>query len=203
MKTGTKSLLLIAAILLIDQASKIYIKMTFHIGEEVNVMGEWFRIHFTENNGMAFGIEFGGTAGKIFLSLFRIVAVSAIGWYIGKLIKIGKEPLGVILGISAIFAGALGNIIDSLLYGALFGESGWLQIAEFLPQSGGYAAPLFGKVVDMLYFPIIEGFFPTWFPLYGGEHFLFFRPVFNIADSAITVGVTYMILFHREFFRKL
>lgn len=203
LKISTKVLLLIGLIVFVDQATKLWIKTHFSMGQEVSVFGEWFKIHFTENNGMAFGMEFGGAAGKIALSLFRIVAVSAIGWYIYKLVKSGEESLGVILGISAIFAGALGNILDSLYYGVIFGESGWMQVAEFMPKEGGYAAPLFGRVVDMLYFPIIEGTFPSWMPLWGGEEFLFFRPVFNVADSSITLGVTYMILFQRDFFKKL
>lgn len=149
MKTGTKAMLLIGLIILIDQVTKLWIKTHFSMGQEVNIFGEWFKIHFTENNGMAFGMEFGGAAGKVALSLFRIVAVSAIGWYIYKMVKAGEESLGVILGISAIFAGALGNILDSLYYGVLFGESSWLQVAEFMPKGGGYAAPLFGRVVDM------------------------------------------------------
>ncbi len=203
MKTGTKAMLLIGLIILIDQVTKLWIKTHFSMGQEVNIFGEWFKIHFTENNGMAFGMEFGGAAGKVALSLFRIVAVSAIGWYIYKMVKAGEESLGVILGISAIFAGALGNILDSLYYGVLFGESSWLQVAEFMPKGGGYAAPLFGRVVDMLYFPLIEGTFPSWMPLWGGEEFMFFRPVFNFADSSITLGVTYMILFQRNFFKRL
>lgn len=203
MNTKTKAIILISAILLIDQISKLWIKSTFYYGEEISVLGDWFKLHFVENNGMAFGMEFGGDFGKVFLSLFRIVAVSAIGWYILKLIREGKESIGVILGISAIFAGAVGNILDSLFYGVLFGKSEWMQVAEFLPEAGGYAAPLFGRVVDMLYFPLFDGHFPSWFPVVGDEYFLFFRPVFNFADSAITVGVTYMILFQRDFFKQL
>lgn len=203
MQNGTKALILIGLIVFIDQISKLWVKTHFSMGEEVNVIGNWFKIHFTENNGMAFGMEFGGDVGKVALSLFRIVAVTAIGWYIYKLVRAGEESLGVILGVSAIFAGALGNILDSLYYGVIFGESGWMQVAELFPKGGGYAAPLFGRVVDMLYFPVIEGIIPQWFPVWGGQEFLFFRPVFNIADSAITIGVTYMIIFQREFFRKL
>ncbi len=203
MKIGTKALILIGLIVFVDQLSKLWIKTHFSMGEEINVLGEWFKIHFTENNGMAFGMEFGGDLGKAALSLFRIVAVSAIGWYIYKMVKSGQESLGVILGVSAIFAGALGNILDSLYYGVIFGESGWMHVAEVFPAGGGYAAPLFGRVVDMLYFPVVEGILPTWVPIWGGEEFLFFRPVFNFADSSITVGVTYMILFQRDFFRRL
>jgi signal peptidase II len=203
MKLSSKAVLLIGLILFIDQASKIYIKTHFHLGEEINVIGSWFRLHFTENNGMAFGMEFGGSWGKLALSIFRIIAVSAIGWYIVKLVKDKTMPAGLVLGISAIFAGALGNIADSVFYGVIFSESSWRAAAEFMPAAGGYAPPLFGRVVDMLYFPLIEGYFPSWSPFWAGEHFLFFRPVFNVADSAITLGVSYLLLFQREFLKKL
>lgn len=173
-----------------------------YLGEEILVFGNWFRIHFTENNGMAFGMEFGGIAGKVFLSLFRVAAVTAIGVYISRLIK-KNAPTGVVLGLSAILAGAVGNIIDSLFYGVIFNESGWMQVAELFPAEGGYAPMLFGKVVDMLYFPIIDGYLPSWFPIWGNEHIVFFRPVFNIADSAITCAVAYLIIFQRNFFKTI
>ncbi len=161
-------------------------------------MGNWFIIHFTENNGMAFGMEFGGDWGKIALSVFRIIAVTVIGYYLFKTAKQGAKP-GLIIAGSLIFAGALGNILDSAIYGLVFNDS-YHQISEFMPEEGGYAPFLFGKVVDMLYFPILSGTFPDWFPFWGGEPFLFFRPVFNIADSAITVGIAMIIIWQKRFF---
>lgn len=169
-----------------------------YLGEEFNVLGDWFIIHFTENNGMAFGLEFAGQYGKLFLSLFRIVAVGGLFWYIYDLQKKFAHP-GYIISIALITAGALGNIIDSVFYGIWFNDS-LNNIATFMPAEGGYAPLFYGRVVDMLYFPIIEGYFPEWFPIWGGEHFLFFRPVFNIADSSITVGVALIILFNKRFF---
>ena len=171
------------------------------IGQEHHVFGNWFIIHFTENNGMAYGMEFGGVVGKLVLSLFRIIAVAIIGWYINRLIKKGTNT-GTILGFAAIMAGAFGNIIDSAVYGKLFSASDWFQVAQFLPQTGGYAGFMFGKVVDMLYFPIIDTTLPQWIPIMGGQHFLFFQPVFNVADSAITCGVVYLLLFERKFFNQ-
>lgn len=195
-----KSLLIIFLILLIDQALKIWIKTNMYIGQEYNVFGNWFIIHFTENEGMAFGMKFGGEYGKLILSLFRIVAVAAIGWYLYKLIKENADKLYIIC-MSLIFAGAVGNIIDSVFYGLIFSES-YFNIAQFMPAEGGYAGLLHGKVVDMFYFPLFSGYYPDWFPLWGGEDFLFFRPVFNIADSAISIGVVLLIIFQKRFFNK-
>lgn len=195
-----KSLLIIFLILLIDQALKIWIKTNMYIGQEYNVFGNWFIIHFTENEGMAFGMKFGGEYGKLILSLFRIVAVAAIGWYLYKLIKENADKLYIIC-MSLIFAGAVGNIIDSVFYGLIFSES-YFNIAQFMPAEGGYAGLLHGKVVDMFYFPLFSGYYPDWFPLWGGEDFLFFRPVFNIADSAISIGVVLLIIFQKRFFKK-
>lgn len=170
-----------------------------YLGQEFPVLGDWFIIHFTENNGMAFGMEFGGEYGKLFLTLFRIVAVFAIGWFLFTLPK-KETPKGLLVSGALVFAGAIGNIIDSVFYGTLFTDS-FNKIAEFLPEAGGYAGLLHGRVVDMLYFPIMEGYFPDWVPFWGGDHFLFFRPVFNIADSAITLGIIMIIIFYRKYFR--
>lgn len=195
-----KSLIIILLVLLVDQAIKFYIKTHFFLGEEYHVAGNWFILHFTENNGMAFGMEFAGNYGKIFLSAFRIVAVVGIAWYLYDLIKL-QSPSGLVISISLILGGALGNIIDSVFYGQLFSDSSY-EIAKFLPAEGGYAGWLHGRVVDMFYFPIITGHFPAWFPIWATEEFIFFRPVFNFSDSAITVGVAMILLFQRNFFPK-
>lgn len=195
-----KSLLIIFLILFIDQAVKIWIKTNMYIGQEYSVFGNWFIIHFTENEGMAFGMKFGGEYGKLMLSIFRIIAVGGIGWYLYKLIKENADKL-FIISMSLIFAGAVGNIIDSVFYGLIFSES-YFNVAQFMPAEGGYGSFLHGKVVDMLYFPIISGNFPDWFPIWKGEEFLFFRPVFNIADSAISIGVVLLIIFQKRFFKK-
>lgn len=197
----TKSILIIVLVLIIDQAFKIWIKTHMVLGQEYKIFGDWFIIHFTENNGMAFGMEFWGKNGKIFLTLFRIVAVVGIGWYLKVLIK-QNAPQMVIISISLILAGALGNIIDSVFYGVIFDES-FYQIANFLPEEGGYSTWLQGRVVDMLYFPILKGNYPGWFPFLANEPFIFFRPVFNIADSSITIGVAYILLFERSFFKHI
>ena len=168
---------------------------------EIPIFADWFILHFTENEGMAFGMKFGGEFGKMTLSIFRIIAVVGIGWYLVKITR-QKEPLGLVLSISLIFAGALGNIIDSAFYGVIFNESTFHETARLFPAEGGYNSLLHGKVVDMLYFPIIKGYYPTWFPFWGGNDFIFFRPVFNIADSSITTGVFILIFFQKKFFKK-
>lgn len=169
------------------------------IGEEIRVAGDWFIIHFTENNGMAFGMEFAGEYGKLALSVFRIIAVGGIGYYLYTQVKRGA-PTGLVVSISLILAGALGNILDSAFYGLIFNES-MTQVATLFPEDGGYAGFLHGRVVDMLYFPVMDGTFPDWLPKWGGDHFVFFRPVFNVADSAITVGVFMIILFQKRYFK--
>jgi signal peptidase II len=195
-----KPLLIIFIILLIDQIIKIYVKTHFFLGDEYHVAGNWFIIHFTENNGMAYGMEFGGQFGKLFLSAFRIIAVAGIGYYLWRLTK-EKEDQLYIFCIALIFAGAVGNIIDSAFYGMIFSDSGY-DVAHFMPEEGGYAGFLHGKVVDMFYFPIIEGHFPSWFPIWGSEDFVFFRPVFNFADFSISAGVAIIILNQKKFFGK-
>lgn len=191
-------LIIIFFVLLLDQTIKIYIKSHFLLGEEIRFTN-WFIIHFTENPGMAFGLQFSGEWGKLALSLFRIVAVGLISWYMVKLVKTDAHP-GLVASVALIVAGATGNIIDSAFYGLIFSDSTFWQMASFMPADGGYAGFLHGKVVDMLYFPLIQGTFPQWFPFWGGEEFLFFRPVFNIADSSITTGVIAILVFQRAFF---
>lgn len=198
---GHKATIIVVAILLIDQIIKIWIKTHMMLGESYSIFGSWSYIHFTENYGMAFGLEFWGKFGKILLSLFRIGAVIAIGYYIRHLIKSQKTSTGAIIGLSLIMAGALGNIIDSAVYGLIFSDS-WGQVAQLFPTGGGYAGLLHGKVVDMFYFPIIKGAYPSWFPMWGGEDFTFFRPVFNFADASISVGVIYILLFQRKLFAQ-
>lgn len=196
-----KSALLVGAVLLVDQILKIWIKTNMALGDEFRVLGDWFVIHFVENNGMAFGFEFGGEYGKMFLSLFRVVAVFGIGYYILKLVK--KDiPMGFIACVALIFAGAVGNIIDSAFYGLIFSDS-YGQVATLFPEGGGYATLLHGRVVDMFYFPIISGVYPDWVPFLGGNDFQFFRPVFNVADSAISIGIFSIILFYRKEFSEL
>ncbi|WP_291857721.1 lipoprotein signal peptidase [Marinilabilia sp.] len=190
--------IIILAILLIDQALKFWVKTNMMLGDEFSVFGDWFYIHFVENNGMAFGMELGGDFGKIFLSVFRIVAVVGIGWYLYKL-TLKKAPLGLIVSVSMVLAGALGNIIDSAFYGMIFNHS-YSQIAAMFPEGGGYAAFLHGRVVDMFYFPIFSGTYPEWFPWVGGQDYIFFRPVFNIADSSITLGIIAILVFQKKFF---
>lgn len=200
LSSGKITVIIIVAILAIDQVVKIWIKTHLALHESIPVFGDWFSLYFTENPGMAFGLKFGGEVGKIFLTIFRIALVALIGIYISKLIKRGA-PAGVMVGMALIFAGAVGNIIDSLFYGLLFsGSEG--QVATLFPDGGGYAPFLQGRVVDMLYFPVIETTFPAWLPVWGGEEFIFFRPVFNIADSSITIGVIYLLLFKRGYFLK-
>ena len=201
MTKGRWALFVIFFVLIIDQIVKIYIKTTLPLGGSIPVLGDWFTLHFVENNGMAFGLELEGKAGKLFLTLFRLIAVAGIGYYIYKVIK-NNAPLGFIISLSLVLAGAFGNIIDSAFYGVLFSESGYniANPAVFMPEGGGYSSFLFGKVVDMFHFNLLEGVYPEWVPWLGGQDFMFFRPVFNIADSSITCGVILLILFQKKFF---
>ncbi|MES2565636.1 MAG: lipoprotein signal peptidase [Bacteroidota bacterium] len=187
-------------VLIIDQCIKLYIKSNFPIGEVCRLIGDWSRITFTENPGMAWGLEFGGDYGKLALSLFRVIAVFAGAFYIRKIVNDGEHK-GFVVCVSLILAGALGNILDSAFYGLLFGESTEYQVAEFLPVGGGYTGFLQGHVVDMFYFPIYEGNFPNWLPFWGGEHFEFFNAIFNFADMAISFGVGIILVFQNKFFK--
>lgn len=198
MSAKTKSIIIILLVLLFDQLLKVWIKSNMMLGDEFIIAKNWFIIHFVENNGMAFGLEFGNSIGKYFLSIFRIVAIGAIGWYIAKLWK-RDVPFGVIACFSLIMAGAIGNILDSAFYGLIFNES-YGQVATLFPAGGGYSSFLQGRVVDMFYFPLISGNYPSWIPFVGGDDFIFFRPVFNIADSSITVGIISILIFYRKFF---
>ncbi len=183
---------ILAAILIVDQVVKIMVKTHMHIGEDIPLIGEWCRLHFIENEGFAFGTSFGGTIGKYFLTMFRIVASVAIGWIIvNQIKKNGRTSL--ILCLTLILAGAVGNIIDCCLYGLIFSES-YYDIAVLFPPEGGYAPFLQGKVVDMFYFPLFEFDWPQWMPFVGGNHFEFFSAIFNVADSAITIGVIWLLI---------
>ncbi|MFW5852074.1 MAG: lipoprotein signal peptidase [Bacteroidota bacterium] len=202
MKKSHWSVLLVLVILIADQVTKILVKTSMHADEMIPLISDRVFIYFVENPGMAFGFEFGGNWGKLFLTIFRLIASGFIIYYISTLIK-KNAPLDVIIGLSVILAGALGNIIDSAFYGILFGKSTFGSVAEFLPEGGGYAPFLQGHVVDMIYCPVLRGTYPDWFPVWAGEPFTFFKPIFNIADSAITVGVFYLIIFQRKFFRDI
>lgn len=201
MSLGKKSVLFIVLILIIDQILKIWVKTHMEIGEEIHLFGNRGMLHFIENNGMAFGMEMGGKPGKLILSIFRVIAIFGIGWFLNSLI-VKKTNLGLVLAVSAIMAGAIGNIIDSAFYGMIFNES-YNQVATLFPAEGGYSSFLHGRVVDMFYFPIINTHWPDWSPINSGESLIFFRPVFNIADSAITCGVISIILFQKRMFKDL
>ena len=193
---------MVAAVLLVDQAVKIWVKTQMVYGAEFPLFGlDWARFRFIENPGMAFGIEFGGSFGKLALSLFRIIAVGFLIYFLRELVR-QRAKRGLLVCFALILAGAMGNIIDSAFYGLIFTESGYHTPATMFPPEGGYAGFLYGKVVDMLYLPMFQGVFPSWVPVWGGQEYLFFRPVFNFADAAISVGVFSMAIFHRDFFRE-
>jgi len=201
-----KSIILIIIILLIDQISKIYIKTHFSLQESVRIF-DWFKIYFVENNGMAWGTKISDftslitdRTAKVLLSGFRIVAIVGIGYWLYDSVKKQSSKI-LIIAIALIFAGALGNIIDSVFYGIIFSDSHG-EIASFLPEGGGYDSLLHGSVVDMLYFPMWKGYLPEWLPFYGGKYFTFFEPVFNIADMAISTGFGLLIVFNKKAFSK-
>jgi signal peptidase II len=204
--TLKKSILLIAIVLLIDQISKIYIKTHFKLQDSIEVFS-WFKIFFIENEGMAWGTRISDLipgvndrTAKMALTLFRIVAIFGIGYWLYNATKT-KAPNVLIWAIALIFAGALGNIIDSVFYGVLFNDS-YFEVATFLPEGGGYDTLLHGKVVDMLYFPLYKGYLPEWLPIWGGKFFTFFEPVFNVADMAISTGFIMLIVFNKKAFPK-
>jgi len=188
-------------VLILDQWLKVYVKTSIPYGSGYDILGlSWAKIHFIENEGMAFGFEFGGKIGKLLLSLFRILMVGFLIYLVRGLIY-AKESIGLIISFALIIAGAIGNILDSAFYGLIFSESSFHGgLAEMFPSEGGYAGFLYGRVVDMLYFPLIDANWPDWMPLVGGDRFQFFRPVFNLADAAISSGVISILLFHRKFF---
>jgi signal peptidase II len=192
-----KVFLIILAVLIFDQAVKIWVKTHMIMGEEI-LITNWWRLHFTENPGMAFGMVLPGIWGKLFLSIFRLAAVGGGVWYVLHLLKT-KAHWGFVTACSMILAGAIGNMIDGAFYGMIFSDS-YGKVATLFPHGGGYAGFLHGQVVDMLWFPMFHGFFPNWVPFWGGEYFEFFRPVFNVADSAITGGVFIILVFQQYFF---
>ena len=188
------SIILFMTVLVIDQIIKVCVKTGMHLGERIEITS-WFSLVFVENNGMAFGWELWG--GKLFLTLFRVVAVCLIGWFIHSEIK-RRRPTGYIVCLTLIAAGAAGNIIDCLFYGLIFNTPPYPQVAEFQPWGYGYGEFLYGKVVDMFYFPLIEWDMPTWMPIYSGQHCVFFSPIFNFADAAISCGIIALLLFYHK-----
>jgi signal peptidase II len=194
--------LLVAVVILLDQALKIWIKTSFPYGHVMDLAGQkWAQLYFIENPGMAWGMELGGNWGKLILTLFRLVAVTFGTWYLVKIIREGYHK-GFIICASLIYAGALGNLVDSMFYGLIFEESTYMHVAKFVSPGNGYGGFLHGKVVDMLYFPIVRSTFPAWMPFIGGNEFEFFSPIFNIADAAISVGVLTLLAFQKRFLHK-
>ncbi len=200
MSVTRKSILIVLLILLADQTLKILVKTHMTLYQQIPFLGNWGILHFVENNGMAFGMALPGSLGKILLTSFRILAVIGIGLYMRHLIRL-KAHSGLIICLSMIMAGAFGNIIDSVFYGLIFSSSSPAQAAVMFPEGGGYASLMQGKVVDMFYFPLVKGSYPDWFR--GGSSFIFFRPVFNIADSSISVAVAIILFNQRKFFRHV
>ena len=195
---GRMAVLVVLAVLLIDQMIKIWVKTSMTLHESIHVT-DWFYITFIENNGMAFGMQLGS---KIVLSLFRVIAISALGYYIWLEVKRNAKT-GYLVCLSLVLAGAAGNLIDCMFYGLVFNASSPYYLSYFVPFGTGYAPFLMGKVVDMFYFPLIETEWPTWMPFVGGDHFVFFSPVFNFADSCISVSVVWILLFYRQEISKM
>jgi signal peptidase II len=194
--------LIIALVIIADQALKFWIKTSFTYGHVMDLAGQkWAQLYFIENPGMAWGMELGGDWGKMILTLFRLAAVTFGTWYLIKIVR-ERYSTGFIVCASLIYAGALGNLIDSMFYGMIFSESSYMQVAKAFPDGGGYGGFLHGKVVDMLYFPIVKSSFPDWLPLIGGHEFEFFSPIFNIADASISIGVITLLVFQKRFLHK-
>ncbi|MCQ2142842.1 MAG: lipoprotein signal peptidase [Bacteroidales bacterium] len=201
---GKRLIILGVVLVVIDQIIKVLVKTNMALGESIPVLGSWFQLLFVENEGMAFGMKFGGWVGKLLLTLFRIVLSGLLIWWISRLLKKEDTPTGVVVGLTLITAGALGNLVDCLAYGQIFSASGYYfegpgAVAAF---GGSYAPVMFGKVVDMFYFPLIDTTWPDWMPFIGGHPFKFFEPVFNFADSCVTCGAIYLILFQYKFFAR-
>ena len=195
LSNGKLAALIIALVIVIDQALKIWVKTHFYYGEEVEITS-WFKLLFIENNGMAFGMELGS---KLLLTLFRIIVSGAIIYYLWKLRNRTDVPKGYVACVALITAGALGNVIDCIAYGLIFNNPVPPQVAQLFPPDGGYATLFNGRVVDMLYFPLCEWNWPQWMPMIGGHHFVFFQPIFNIADAALSVSVIVLILFYARY----
>lgn len=196
---GWIAVIIIAAILIVDQIIKIEVKTNMSLGEALRIT-DWFYIEFIENNGMAYGMTF---INKLVLSLFRMFAICGIGWYIWRVVKSGLFSKGYIVCLSMVLAGAAGNLIDCLFYGLIFNASTPFNVAHFVPFGEGYSTFLHGRVVDMFYFPIIHTQWPDWVPVWGGDDFVFFSPVFNFADSCISVGVVLLLLFFRKDLKRM
>jgi len=202
MSRSLKCILIILGILVIDQVIKFIVKTNMTLYQQNPVFGNWFIIHFVENRGMAFGLNLPGDYGKVILSIFRLIAIGAISFYLAHLIKL-KAHSGLLITMSMILAGAIGNMIDSAFYGLIFSESSPVAPAVLFPEGGGYDTFLHGNVVDMFYFPLFSGVYPEWIPKIGGQSFTFFRPVFNIADSSISIAVVILLIRQHKYFSHL